>query len=53
MVDIKQLLADTSDIENLLESLEENQTQLVTGLSGSARTLVISTILEKRRNQSF
>lgn len=49
MVDIKQLLADTSDIENLLESLEENQTQLVTGLSGSARTLVISTILEKKK----
>ncbi|MGX7419974.1 transcription-repair coupling factor [Carnobacterium gallinarum] len=49
MVDIKGLLAETPDIQNLLESIGEHQTQLVTGLSGSARTLIISTIVEKKK----
>ncbi|TFJ46124.1 transcription-repair coupling factor [Carnobacterium divergens] len=49
MSDIKQLLATTPDIANLLESIGQNTVQLVTGLSGSARTLVISTVLEQKK----
>ncbi|ALV22453.1 transcription-repair coupling factor [Carnobacterium antarcticum] len=49
MGDIKKILAESPDVGELLAQIGEQHTQLVTGLSGSARTLVISTILEKKK----
>lgn len=49
MADIKKILADSPDVKALLDTIGEQRTQLITGLAGSARTLIISTILEKKK----
>nr|WP_313469644.1 transcription-repair coupling factor [Carnobacterium sp.] len=43
------MLADSPDVKALLDTIGEQRTQLITGLAGSARTLIISTILEKKK----
>ncbi|AGY80879.1 transcription-repair coupling factor [Carnobacterium inhibens] len=49
MGDIKKILADAPDIKVLLDQLEQHQSQLITGLSGSARTLVLSTLVAEKK----
>lgn len=49
MADIKKILANSPDVKALLDTIGEQRTQLITGLAGSARTLIISTILEKKK----
>nr|WP_319021435.1 transcription-repair coupling factor [Carnobacterium mobile] len=43
------MLANSPDVKALLDTIGEQRTQLITGLAGSARTLIISTILEKKK----
>jgi transcription-repair coupling factor (superfamily II helicase) len=47
--DINKLLAESSDVKGLLAAIGEQKVQLVTGLAGSARTLVTDTILKKKK----
>lgn len=49
MGDINHILAESPDVKGLLSGIGEQQVHLVTGLAGSARTLVINAILEKKK----
>ncbi|MCA9764942.1 MAG: transcription-repair coupling factor [Carnobacterium sp.] len=49
MGDITKLFADSPDVKGLLAGIGEQKVQLVTGLAGSARTLVTNAILEKKK----
>lgn len=49
MSNLVQLLGQTEKVSALFEEIKTRQKQLVLGLSGSARTLVMSAILEKRQ----
>lgn len=53
MGNIIKLLAGTPNVGALLENIGKQQTQLVTGLSGSARTIVINAIFEKKKKQTI
>lgn len=46
---ITQLLAEMDDVKALIDPVGTNQSQLITGLSGSARTLAIAALLEKKQ----
>ncbi|WP_424309414.1 transcription-repair coupling factor [Carnobacterium sp.] len=49
MGDINTFLAESPDVKGLLAGIGEQKVQLVTGLAGSARTLITHTILEKKK----
>ena len=49
MADIKEVMAETKDVTAILKQMGTNSSQLITGLSGSARTIVVATLLEKKQ----
>ncbi len=49
MGDVVQLLAGMDNVKAVIDPIGKKQSQLITGLSGSARTLVIAAILEQKQ----
>lgn len=49
MGDVVQLLAGMDSVKAVIDPIGKKQTQLVTGLSGSARTLVIAAMLKEKQ----
>ncbi len=53
MADIEELIAETRDVKAMVQQIGTNSSQLVTGLSGSARTIVIASLLKKKQKPTI